>query len=71
MLVYHKGAYVLHLLRAHLGERRFWAGIRAYTRAYMGKSVTTTDFQTAMERASGTDLTDFFRQWVYSADGGV
>jgi aminopeptidase N len=71
VLVYHKGAYVLHLLRERLGERRFWAGIRAYTRAYMGKSVTTADFQKAMERASGADLSDFFSQWVYSADGGV
>lgn len=71
VLVYHKGAYVLHLLRERLGERRFWAGIRGYTRAYMGKSVTTTDFQKAMERASGADLIDFFNQWVYSAGGGV
>jgi aminopeptidase N len=71
VLVYHKGAYVLHLLRERLGEHRFWEGIRDYTRAYMGKSVTTADFQKAMERASGADLTDFFNQWIYSADGGV
>jgi aminopeptidase N len=64
-LVYQKGAYVLHLLRQELGERDFWAGIRQYTRAYFGKSVTTTDFQTAMEQASGKSLKDFFAQWVY------
>ena len=70
-IVYHKGAYVLHLLRERLGEQRFWEGLRAYTRTYMGKSVTTADFQAAMERSSGADLSDFFRRWVYSTDGGV
>jgi len=70
-IVYHKGAYVLHLLRERLGEQRFWAGLRAYTRTFMGKSVTTADFQAAMEQSSGTDLSDFFRRWVYSTDGGL
>lgn len=64
-LVYHKGAYVLHLLREELGERAFWAGIRHYTRTYFGKSVTTIDFQRAMEQATGKNLTDFFARWVY------
>lgn len=64
-LVYDKGAYVLHLLRGELGERDFWAGMRQYTRMYFGKSVTTPDFQRAMERASGKNLTGFFAKWVY------
>jgi aminopeptidase N len=56
---------VLHVLREELGERDFWEGIRQYTRTYFGKSVTTPDFQKAMEQASGKDLTDFFSKWVY------
>lgn len=64
-LVYDKGAYALHLLREELGERDFWAGIRQYTRRYFGKSVTTPDFQRAMEQASGKNLTNFFAKWVY------
>lgn len=64
-LVYDKGAYVLHVLRELLGERDFWAGIRQYTRMYFGKSVTTPDFQRAMESASGKNLADFFARWVY------
>lgn len=64
-LVYDKGAYVLHLLRAELGERTFWEGLRRYTRKYFGKSVTTPDFQAAMEQASGKSLNEFFAQWVY------
>ena len=63
-LVYDKGAYLLHVLREELGEHHFWAG-RQYTRLYFGKSVTTPDFQKAMESASGKNLTDFFAEWVY------
>ena len=65
ILVYDKGAYVLHLLREELGERDFWAGLRQYTRAHFGKSVTTPDFQKAMEQAGGKNLHDFFAKWVY------
>jgi len=64
-LVYQKGAYVLHLLREELDEQLFWKGIRQYTRKYFGKSVTTADFQTAMEQATGKNLTEFFSKWVY------
>ena len=64
-LVYDKGAYVLHLLREELGEQAFWAGIRHFTRSYFGKSVTTADFQAAMEHASGKNLTGFFARWIY------
>ncbi len=66
-VVYQKGAYVLHLLRQELGERAFWRGLRAYTRAYYGHSVTTLDFRRAMERASGRDLSAFFARWVDAA----
>jgi aminopeptidase N len=64
-LVYQKGAVVLHELRATLGDRRFWEGIRRYTRTNFGKSVTAADFQQAMERSSGEALSDFFAKWVY------
>jgi aminopeptidase N len=64
-LVYDKGAYVLHLLREEMGERDFWTGLRLYTRKYFGKSVTTADFQTAMQQASGKKLDSFFAKWVY------
>ncbi|HMQ64532.1 MAG TPA: M1 family aminopeptidase [Flavilitoribacter sp.] len=63
-LVYFKGAYVLHVLRETLGEEDFWKGIRAYSRQYYGKPVTTRDFQQAMERATGRDLQEFFAKWI-------
>lgn len=67
-VVYQKGAYVLHLLRAQLGEDIFWRGIRDYTRTHFGSSVTTRDFQTAMEQSAGKPLDTFFDAWVYSSD---
>lgn len=64
-LVYQKGALVLHELRTLLGDQAFWRAIRAYTRAHAGHSVTTRDFQLAIEASSGRDLTAFFDRWVY------
>ena len=64
-LVYQKGGYVLHELRALLGDAVFWDGIRRYTTKHFGASVTTKDFQAAMEQASGQDLHRFFDRWVY------
>ncbi len=68
-LVYSKGAYVLHLLREHLGDSLFWEGLRSYTRKHMGGSVTTADFQEAMEETSRRGLSEFFRRWVYGPTG--
>lgn len=65
MLVYDKGAYVLHLLREEMGETRFWNGIRLFTRRHFGKSVVTKDFVIAMEAANGKTLKPFFAKWVY------
>jgi aminopeptidase N len=67
-LVYNKGGYVLHLLREEMGEQAFWKGLKEYTRKYWGKSVTTEDFQQAMQAASNKNLTAFFNKWVYLLD---
>ena len=64
-LVYDKGAYVMHLLREEMGEPAFWNGLKIYTRRFFGKSVVTSDFQTAMEQANGKTLDNFFDKWVY------
>lgn len=67
LVVYDKGALVLHLLRFEIGERAFWSGLRNYTRANEGRSVTTDDLQRAMERAARRSLSEFFDRWVYGA----
>ena len=69
-LVYNKGGYVLHLLREEMGDRAFWSGLKEYTRKHWGKSVTTTDFQQAMQMATDKDLSAFFNEWVYLSSNG-
>lgn len=64
-IVYDKGAWVVHLLREELGEPAFWRGLQRYTRTHWGRSVSSLDFQRAMEAASGRDLQTFFRRWVH------
>lgn len=65
--VYDKGAFVLHMLRAEVGDDAFFAGLRLYLEVHGGDVATTADLQAAMESSSGEDLSWFFDQWVYQA----
>jgi aminopeptidase N len=62
---YQKGSWILHMLRGVVGTENFWKGIQSYYAKYMNSHATTTDFQREMEEVSGTDLRDFFQQWLY------
>jgi aminopeptidase N len=65
---YSKGALFLAHLRQSLGDIAFWNGIRRYTRKHAGGSVTSSDFENAMEAASGRDLSPVFKEWVYGPE---
>jgi aminopeptidase N len=65
---YSKGALFMDLLRTTLGEKAFWAGLRRYTRAHAGRTVTSIDLQRAMEASSGRDLRPLFATWVFGDD---
>ena len=54
-------------LRASIGDAAFWNGLRSFTRQHAGGSVTSKDFENAMEKASGRDLSSMFAEWVYGA----
>ncbi|MCK8490798.1 T9SS type A sorting domain-containing protein [Spirosoma sp. RP8] len=64
---YAKGAVVLHMLRAVVGQETFFSILRAYaaspTVAY--KSAVTEDFQAIAEQVYGQSLNYFFKQWIY------
>jgi hypothetical protein len=66
-IVYNKGAMVLHMLRRLVGDEKFFAGIRQFYAAWKFKKAGTDDFRIAMEKASGTDLADFFDGWIYGS----
>jgi len=62
---YSKGALFMDHLRTTLGEAAFWSGLRHYTRAHAGGTVTSIDLEQAMEKASGRDLRPLFTEWVF------
>jgi aminopeptidase N len=62
---YQKGAWVLHMLRAELGDEVFFRGIRTYYEAHRGALASTEDLRAAFEKASGRNLKEFFASWVY------
>jgi hypothetical protein len=64
-IVYNKGATVLHLLRALVGDQAFFAGIRRFYELWRFEKAGSDDLRQAMEAASGVPLTQFFEQWVY------
>ncbi len=63
--VYIKGASVLHMLRAYLGDDLFRAGIKTYLQRHAFANAETCDLRQALEDASGYNLYEFFKQWVY------
>jgi len=53
------------MLRHQLGNEIFWRGVRNYLHDHEWQSVETTDLRQALEKASGSDLEQFFQQWIY------
>ena len=64
---YAKGGLVLHTLHALLGDDGWWKGIRAYVERFAGQTVTTADFENALEQATGASLAAVFDGYVYGA----
>jgi aminopeptidase N len=64
---YQKGAWVLHMLRAELGDEQFFRGLRLYYEAHRNATATSEDLRNALEKTSGRDLKPFFASWIYGA----
>lgn len=62
---YQKGSWVLHMLRTDLGDKAFFAGIKDYFEAHKNSNASSKDLRSALEKASGKDLNEFFASWVY------
>ncbi len=62
---YQKGGWILHMLRRQLGDTVFKKAIRKYFSLYSGKNAETKDLQNVFESVSGTNLEQFFKQWLY------
>lgn len=72
LIIYSKGAWVLHMLRNILldmrtmREDRFFAMMKEFYSTYQGKEATTDDFHGIVEKYVGMDMDWFFNQWVYT-----
>ena len=64
--VYEKGAEVIRMQHALLGQERFRRGMDLYFERHDGQAVTCDDFVQAMADASGVDLAQF-RRWYSQA----
>ena len=64
--VYIRGAMALHVLRSEVGAVDFFRIARAWVRRYSGADADTSDLRRLAERVSGEDLTDLFRDWVWT-----
>jgi aminopeptidase N len=62
--VYQKAGWVLHMLRARVGDEAFRASIRDYYRRYQTATASTDDFRRVVEETAGQELGPFFRQWL-------
>ena len=70
---YQKGAWVLHMLRRHIGSAAFWDSLQAYYATYRDGNATTDQFMNVVEQtvdslssdqSSATELSWFFDQWL-------
>jgi aminopeptidase N len=64
---YQRGAAVLNTLRFYLGDKTFGNGIHHYVDKFKDSVVITSDFEKAMSKSSGRDLSTFFNEWIYGA----
>ncbi|MFY1691424.1 M1 family metallopeptidase [Plantactinospora sp. WMMB782] len=64
--VYTRGAMTLHALRTKIGDRAFFALLRAWYAANRNDTVTTADLVRLAERVSRRQLDGFFQTWLYT-----
>lgn len=74
VLVYYKGAYVMHMLRMIMhdfksgSDRRFMDMMTDFVTLHRGASASTEDFRQVVEDHLGGPMDWFFDQWVYGTE---
>ncbi|WP_040477336.1 M1 family metallopeptidase [Longispora albida] len=63
--VYNRGAMALHEIRLALGDQKFFAVLKGWTKHKQHKNATIAEFKAYAERLSGKDLTPVFDTWLY------
>ncbi|MBN2010247.1 T9SS type A sorting domain-containing protein [candidate division KSB1 bacterium] len=65
--VYHKGAWVLHMLRRVMSEPLFFNALNQYLKTFAFSNATTEDLQQVCEQFYHGSLDWFFKQWIYGS----
>jgi aminopeptidase N len=65
--VYDKSGWVLHMLREQLGDDAFFGALKHYLEVNRLQNVVTADLVKAIEESTGTNVDQFFDQWIYGA----
>lgn len=65
--LYEKGALVLHMLRALLGDAAWRRSLHRYIARHAFGPVETADLRRACEEETGRNLVWFFDQWIHGA----
>jgi aminopeptidase N len=63
-IVFYKGAMVLRMLRATMGEEKFDQLLHTFIEQYRGKSASIDDFEKLTSQIAGQNMRYFFAQWV-------
>ncbi|HWA64823.1 MAG TPA: aminopeptidase N [Mycobacteriales bacterium] len=66
-ITYAKGASVLKLLSHWVGEDTFFAATRAYFSQHAYANTTLPDFLSALETASGRDMSAWAKEWLQTS----
>ncbi len=64
-IVYRKGALVLEMLARKLGDDDFRRALATVVASASGRTISTADFLSLLERITATDLDAFARQFIY------
>ena len=74
LIVYKKGAWILHMLRAMLldlntmNEDKMESLMHDYYETYKNKSASTEEFKRIVDKHFGEDMSWFFNQYVFGTD---
>lgn len=66
MHLYPKGGWVLHMLRAQLGDDAWWRALNHYLTKHRAGTVLTSDLQRAIQEATGRNFDKLFDQYVFT-----
>lgn len=65
---YGGGSARMYVLMHELGEPVFWKAVQNFLNEYKFKNANTDDFFSSVGKTAGRDLTQFKKQWFYTAE---